>query len=52
LHRHNKWVPQLEKELREAWQSFLQGIEPQHVNEFTKQIEHCRNKPGFSNIIL
>ena len=49
---HELWVPALEEEFRAAWGLFLQAIDPQYKQEFAKQIEQCRHKPGFVDIKL
>ena len=48
---HRQWVPPLEAEFRQAWQAFLDSIDPQYKIEFANQIEVCSRKPGFSPVI-
>jgi hypothetical protein len=44
---HRDWIPQLEREFREAWQLFMTDVEPQHKSEFENQIDICRSQVGY-----
>ena len=49
---HLKWVPTLEKEMREAWAKFIDALDPQTRDDFVAEIVVCQAKPGFSSIRL
>jgi hypothetical protein len=44
---HGKWVPQLEGEMRIAWDKFCDVVDPQYKPEFVKQLDFCQEKLGF-----
>lgn len=48
---HRKWVPKLEAEFRDAWKSFWGTVtDREFLEEYRRQINHCRNKQGFAEI--
>lgn len=50
---HRKWVPRLEAEFREAWNGFWTTVsDAEFVGEYRRQLQHCQEKEGFSEIKL
>jgi hypothetical protein len=50
---HRIWVPQLEREFREAWLKFRNAVvDSEYKKEFDKQLADCQAKPGFDTVTL
>jgi hypothetical protein len=49
---HLKWVPTLEREMREAWTKFIDALDAQTKADFVAEIAMCQKKPGFSGVKL